>query len=270
MAQITPKELKAKISDEITAHALREAISEATAPKPELKWAWTRHPLFLTAMGFFFTGFVASILEIRVDNSAREADLRQAAIQQAHQKELRAREALTNLRKITLERALKTRLFRSAVLRELPSSLQRKVDYEDAFEAWVLQRDDALFRVREALASDPDMITVPHRFEQLFAEHIDGYSSSAFNKADICLMDAWQKSVELSTNYHDFICGKFWDQDVFDATRRATSCVGAIFAEGLREARFNNEKAIAIASGDTFSKLFQASPVPSRICGGQK
>lgn len=268
MPNITSEELNTRISDEITTHALREAISKATAPKQQSTWAWSRHPLFLTVAGFIFTGVIGVGLEWLVDDSAKTAAEREASIAQAHSTENRAREALFDLMTLTNERATRARLLRSGMTRGAESVPDRMDDYQVAYAAWNVDLDAILFRIREALAVDPNQVTKKHPFEILIAEHVDYKRTAAFPRSDLCLTRAFDK-FSSGGRMSESVCGENWHRDVIDEVRRATDCVGSIVAAGLREARFNNERAVAIASGKVPpARPPEADPeeAPEKVC----
>lgn len=217
--------------------------------------------------GFTFTGLIGVVLDWLVDESAKAAAEREAAIAQAHSTENRAREALFDLMTLTNERAIRTRLLRSGLIRGAASVPDRMDDYQVAFAAWNVDLDAILFRIREALADDPNQFTTKHRFETLIADHVDYKNTSAFRTADRCLTDAFDKITKEGPTATGFRCGDDWKQDVLDEARRAADCVASIVAEGLREARFNNETAVAIASGkERPEPLSNAEKSPEEVC----
>lgn len=255
MNQIASDELKTRISDEITSHALRNAILETTASRPPPKTDWLRHPLVLTAVGFLFTGLVGTWLEMQVADSAKAAAKREAVVQQANQTEARARAALLELMRITNERVMRTNLLRSALERnpgQLPEGMltARKTQYDQAFFEWNVQHFTVLFRIREALADEQGAVTTAHRFEALMKENVTTDPLAAFPNVDICLTDAFEKLSAPGPRLNGFICGSDWNEDVIRETKRAKACVEAIVAEGIRIARHNNERAVAAASGE--------------------
>ncbi|MEM6374566.1 MAG: hypothetical protein AAF727_17590 [Pseudomonadota bacterium] len=272
MDQIAPDELKTRIHDEITSHALRTAILETTDPAPPPKIDWLRHPLLLTTVGFLFTGIVGTWLEMQMADSAKAAAKREAALQHANQTEARARVALLDLMQITNERAIRTSLLRSALetkLDQLPEGLlmERKTAYDQTFVEWNVELDSVLFRIREALAEEPDAVTTPHRFEALMDAHVSTGPLAAFRNADMCLTDAFVKLNRPGGRVNGFICGNDWKDDVISHTQRATACVEAILSEGILIARYNNEKTVAVASGDAvLPELLADDALPEEAC----
>lgn len=270
LAQIGPEELKEKISEEITSHALRSAILEATTskddtpPEPVSKWGWTRHPLFLALLAFFLTGGVGTWLETQIANSARDAEIREAEIQKAHDKEIRARQALFELMAITNERSIRTSLLTFAIRSDPTLIAVRKANYDVAFVDWNVELDGVLFRIREALVDDPNLVATEHRFEELVSVFVDTGKKAAFNIANNCLSDALIKARQESAAFN---CGIVWNIKVKIQADRARQCVLAIVAEGLRIARYNTRKSVATASNDrSFTETFEPSSTPEEVC----
>ncbi len=270
MAQIGSEELKKKISEEITSHALRSAILEATTseegtpPEPAAKASWTRHPLFLALLAFFLTGGVGTWLETQIANSARDAEIREAEIQKAHDKEIRARQALFELMTITNERSIRTSLLTFAIRSDPTLISERKAKYDVAFVNWNVELDGVLFRIREALVDDPNLVATEHRFEELVSVYVDTGKKAAFNIANNCLSDALIKTRQDSAAFN---CGIVWNIKVKIQADRARQCVLAIVAEGLQIARYNTRKSVAIASNDrSFNEAFEPSSTPEEVC----
>lgn len=248
--KVSESRLREIVSDEISRHSLGHIIG-SDKPKESGGFAkYSRHPLFMAAVGFVLTVIVGGMLEEQLEKAKREREKIAMGVAEAILLETQAQAALQTLMELANERAVRVRLLRTAIIRNAASLDDRKAEYDQVFIDWNTKLRPLLFEVRRTLVEDGQDLSAMHAYEILIDKYVNYSWTAAFPQSDHCVTYGYDLA-KGNTPLQGCESPDAWSKTVKLEAQRAVKCVTALVADGVRIARSGRIRTVAELRGET-------------------